>query len=204
MNKFLSFRNRLEPEYNNWFEKFYKTTHIDDIHIIFISDCDGILSDGKNVYNAQDKILKNYGQYDKEAIKYICDYAKDKIIFVTGDKNGFDITKKRLQDITNSCLNKSNINLELKNSEERRELISKLLIEKLSYDSNTIVVFIGDSLSDIPALSKANYGLTVNNAPTDVKYYCNYASHLNGSEGGFADCVFELYKYIAAKNAGRG
>lgn len=191
-NNFITLHNTLENKYNTWFDKFYAETHKDNINIIFVSDCDGILSDGKNVYNNQYKIFKNYGQYDKEAIKYICDYAKDKIIFVSGDKKGFDITKRRLQDISNACKN-NNIDLRLNNSQERYDLINKLTNEN---DMKTFIVFIGDSLSDIPSLSKADFAMTTNNAPIDVKYYCNYVSPFKGSEGGFADCIFSLYKYI--------
>jgi len=193
---FLDEHRKLEPQYKTWFDKFLNENKTSR-KVIFVSDCDGILSDGKNVYNEIHKIFKNYGQYDKDAIKYITDYANDRIIFVTGDKKGFNITKKRINDIISSCNNKENINIYNYDSETRYNLIKELKDNNYKY-----IVFIGDSLSDIPALSEADFSLTVNNAPSDVKSYCNYVSSLKGSEGGFADCIFSFYKYISKKNNG--
>lgn len=191
---FKDYHNKLESCYKTWFDKF-KNENKKNKKIIFVSDCDGILSDGKNVYNEIHKIFKNYGQYDKEAIKYICDYAYDILIFVTGDKKGFKITQKRINDISSSCNNRDHIQIYNYNSEERLNLLKDLL--KNNRDS--YIVFIGDSLSDIPSLSFADYSLTVNNAPNEVRFYCDYISPLKGSEGGFADCIFAFYKYISKK-----
>ena len=41
--------------------------------------------------------------------------------------------------------------------------------------------------------------MTTNNAPDEVKEYCNYVSKYNGGLGGYADCIFHFYenfKYV--------
>lgn len=63
-----------------------------------ISDVDGILTDGGHYYNINGKSLKKFGSNDKDALKIIDSKYVKKIIFISADKNGFDITKKRIVD----------------------------------------------------------------------------------------------------------
>lgn len=177
----------------NWFEYFKKEYSRTDCPIIFVSDCDGVLTDDRSYFNDEQKVLKAYCSQDKEAVKYICDYAKDQIYFVTGDKAGFKITKFRIGNFFNSCDNKA-VWCENYDSDERITLIEKLKFE--NYHSK--IVFIGNALSDIGAMCAADFSLTVNNANEYVKKYANMISTKNGGDGGFAELIFDFYRYYPA------
>jgi len=183
-------RQKLEVYYNNWFEYFKDSISEDHLghKIIFVSDCDGILTDGRSYFN-DTKTHKSYGSYDKEAVKFICDYIDDVIYFVSDDKIGSKITENRINHMKKSTNNKQ-VYFMVQSPQERYELVKYLKTP------NNIVVFIGDSLSDIPALSAADIAMTTNNAAPQVKEYCNYVSLLNGGVGGFADCIFHFYENL--------
>lgn len=183
-------RKKLEVYYNNWFEYFKDSIGEDHLEhkIIFVSDCDGILTDGRSYFNDV-KTHKSYGSYDKEAVKFICDYIDDVIYFVSDDKIGSKITENRINHMKKSTNNKQ-VYFMVQSPQERYELVKYLKTP------NNIVVFIGDSLSDIPALSAADIAMTTNNAAPQVKEYCNYVSSLNGGMGGFADCIFHFYENL--------
>ena len=54
------------------------------------------MTPGEFTYSAKGKIYKNFGADDNDALKIIEDFVKD-IIFITGDKKGFKISKRRIQ-----------------------------------------------------------------------------------------------------------
>lgn len=175
-----------------WFD-FFRLYYCDvQSKFIFVSDCDGILTNGKNIYTKDGKIAKEYGAYDKEAIQFITDYMMNKIYFVTNDSNGMNIHMKRINDIKKGLNCSHLINIKEASPEYRLQFIKELKQKNDGYK----IVFIGDSYSDIPSLVEADFALTVNNAPDEVKYYCNYVSKKDGGNGGFEDCIFEFYKNI--------
>lgn len=174
----------------NWFEYFRfqiaKTKH----PIIFVSDCDGVLTDDRSYFTHDQKVLKAYCSQDKEAVKYICDYAKDQIYFVTGDKAGYDITKYRIGNFFSSCEHKT-VWCEQYDSDERITFIEELKRDNPHHE----IVFIGNALSDIGAMCAADWALTVNNANDYVKRYANIISKKDGGNGGFAELIFTFYEH---------
>ena len=148
---------------------------------IMVIDCDGIISTNESFYTADGKYMKSYGCYDKEMISYMRKIGW-RFLFVTADGNGYEITKSRIKDI--------NCELIFVPSDERKEFIRQL---KNDYK---IVVYIGDSISDIDALLEANYAGTTNNAPMMVKNFCDYISLYNGGYGGLADIIWNLHEGI--------
>jgi len=191
-------RKKLDlKKFKDWFEYLkdsIKHDH-DGYKVIFVSDCDGILTDGRSYFTKDEKTHKSYGSYDKEAIRFITDYMNDTLDFITDDKDGMAIHKTRIKHLSNSC-NRLNFELINKSPKERLEYIQylKFQFRNPKYWKKVIIVFIGDSLSDIPALSEADIAMTTNNAPDEVKEYCNYISKYNGGMGGYADCIFHFYE----------
>ena len=193
-------KNRLRLDLNKfdtWFD--YLKDAIEKCHegykVIFVSDCDGILTDGRSYFTKDKKTHKSYGSYDKEAIRFIVDYMNDTLDFLTDDADGFEIHKSRIEHLSDACQGLS-FNLINKSPKERLAYIRYLKYQfKYSKDyKKVIIVFIGDSLSDIPALSEADIAMTTNNAPNEVKAYCNYVSKYDGGLGGYADCIFHFYE----------
>ena len=62
----------------------------------FILDVDGVFTDGKFHYSSEGKVFKTFGDADSDALSLIKNYLHIEI--VTGDKRGFPISKKRIQD----------------------------------------------------------------------------------------------------------
>ena len=60
----------------------------------FILDVDGVLNTGQFLYSKTGKVMKIFGPDDNDALSLLKPYMK--IIFVSGDKKGFAITKKRI------------------------------------------------------------------------------------------------------------
>ena len=183
--------------YDDWFEYFKDSISDDHLgyNVIFVSDCDGILTDGRSYFN-ENKTHKSYGSYDKEAIRFIVDYMGDSIQFVSDDSKGYIITNSRINHLNLSTKSRE-IFCSNKGPKARYELLKNIHEQQqMAFDEKYILVFLGDSLSDIPALSVADIAMTTNNAPDEVKKYCNYVSPLNGGMGGFADCIFHFYENL--------
>ena len=62
----------------------------------FIFDVDVVLTDGKFYYSDQGKIMKIFGDADNDALSILSKYCH--IEMVTGDKRGFEISKKRVEE----------------------------------------------------------------------------------------------------------
>ena len=60
----------------------------------FILDVDGVLTTGSFLYSEKGKCFKIFGPDDNDGLKLLKN--KLHIIFITGDKKGFEISKKRI------------------------------------------------------------------------------------------------------------
>lgn len=180
---FLKAGNVLEPEYNSYFDKIasHNENYLNANKYI-ISDVDGILTESSSYYTEDGKVMKKFGAYDTEMIEFMKSQGW-KFIFVSKDKNGFNITKKRIEDLKCQII-EANV--------QRR----KQIIETIKQNDNIdFIAYFGDSLSDIAIFRDVDFGATVNNAPHIVKNYAQYVSKLNGGFGGFAD----ICNYIHVK-----
>lgn len=172
-------------EYDKDGNKFLDEEYIKKEKIAII-DCDGILTNGKSYYTADGKFIKGYGAYDKEMLKLLLRNYNWKFFFVTDDALGYQITNKRVQDFIGY---ENNVFFERKTPEGRYYLIKKLKNE------NNLIVFIGDSLSDVSSLLTADIGATVKNAPKLVKSYSDLVSSKEGGNGGLADILFYIHTH---------
>ena len=62
---------------------------------LFILDVDGVMTNGQFIYSKEGKILKVFGADDNDALSLLKEFVE--IRFVTGDRKGFDISKKELK-----------------------------------------------------------------------------------------------------------
>lgn len=154
---------------------------------VVISDCDGILTDSKSLYTKDGKFAKVYGAYDKEMLEFMLDLGW-RFIFVTTDRAGAPITESRLTHLEK--ISPTMISHQVLGAKERANLVAKMI------EDGYKVLFVGDSLSDIEALSIATWAATTTNAPDIVKKYCDYVSDLNGGNGGFADILYKVHEEI--------
>ena len=59
---------------------------------VFILDVDGVMTTGQFIYTKNGKIAKIFGPDDHDALSLIKEFVE--VRFVTGDKKGFEISKK--------------------------------------------------------------------------------------------------------------
>tara|TARA_B100000287_G_C20552248_1_gene748952 strand:- start:23 stop:265 length:243 start_codon:yes stop_codon:yes gene_type:complete len=62
--------------------------------LIFILDVDGVLTTGQFIYSNKGKVYKVFGPHDNDGLSLINKLIS--ISFVTADKRGFEISKKRI------------------------------------------------------------------------------------------------------------
>lgn len=146
---------------------------------VIISDCDGILTDGNMIYDENRKRFKTYGCHDKEM------YNLAKLLgwefrFVSSDKTGFEITDRRVQNFTKST------HVDMLDEKQREKLVERYKEE------GYLVVFLGDSPSDLNAAAAANICATTNNCFGPIKPFFHYVSEYQGGHGGFADIIYQL------------
>lgn len=147
-----------------------------------VSDVDGVLTDGKFLYSKEGKLFKCFGSHDADALSGQKVFAS--ITFVSSDFRGFEISKKRIEDMGYQLL--------LRNPVERSELVRKLGVE----DN---VVFIGDSVSDLPAMELACISAAPNGSYPSVYRRATIKLKRRGGEGALAELIEVTNASLGAK-----
>lgn len=150
---------------------------------VFILDVDGVMTDGCFYYSENGKILKKFGADDSDALKFLSKYIK--IEFITSDKRGFKITKKRIQDI--------GFKVTLIKQKKRIEWIKKKYLLKK-------VVFMADSFLDSLGLKLAGYSIAPKNADNFCKKNANYVTKRAGGDRAVSEACFHLLKKFFKQN----
>ena len=139
---------------------------------LVISDIDGCLTNGKFVYTSDGKVSKEFGAGDHEGVKLLKLNNID-IQFITADKIGWDISKKRIDDM--KC------ELHQVSEEERMDWVANYIKD---YEWSA---FFGDRCSDIQAGTLVDFFGCPANARHEVFEVADYITPSNGSEGAFLD-----------------
>lgn len=140
-------------------------------HIVF--DVDGVLTDGTFTYSVDGKTSKTFGSHDSDALSILREFCE--ITFVTADRRGFEVSKKRLADM--------GFDLQLSNSINRLELIKSLLV-------NRKVLFVADSFTDIDTMKMADISVVPKNAHTKAKQNANLVLKVAGGQGAVSEVCF--------------
>ena len=143
---------------------------------ILITDVDGILTDGKIYYSSEGKILKEFGPHDSDGIKFFKRFGI-KIAAVTADKRGFDISKRRMDDM----------NIPLFHVPESSRLEGVLKVA-----DGCPFAFIGDGYHDIKVFDSAEISYTTLNALDIVRDAADVVLQTYGGSGALMS-VFEHY-----------
>ena len=143
---------------------------------ILITDVDGILTDGKIYYSSKGKILKKFGPHDSDGIKFFKQFGV-KVAAVTADKRGFDISKRRMDDM----------NIPLFHVPESNRVEGVLKVA-----DGCPFAFIGDGYHDIKVFNSAEIGYTTLNSLDIVRNAADVVLKTNGSEGALM-LAFEHY-----------
>ena len=113
-----------------------------------IIDVDGVMTTGQFFYSEKGKVFKVFGPDDNDALSLLSRYLK--IHFVTGDRKGFKISKKRIVD-------HMGFKLDLVSTIKRQKWIEQ------RYDLNK-TIYIGDGIFDYLVMKKVKYSICPSNS----------------------------------------
>lgn len=143
---------------------------------VFIIDVDGVMTTGQFFYSAEGKVMKVFGADDNDALSLLKQHIK--IIFVTGDKKGFEISKKRIVD-------DMGYELELVSTIERVQWIS-------THYNPQEVIYMGDGIFDHYVFRKVGYGIATDNSDVNAKEYADYVTERTGGNRAVAEACLHI------------
>ncbi len=147
----------------------------------FILDVDGVFTDGTFYYTVDGKVMKKFGPEDNDALSLL--RGKLMIHAVTGDKNGFAITKRRIAD-------DMKLPLDLVSTFERIEWIRD------RFDPAE-TIYMGDGIFDPLVFKHVAYSIAPANAFYATKEKADFITNLRGGDGAVAEaCLHILEKFF--------
>lgn len=141
---------------------------------IVISDVDGCLTDGRYVYTADGKVAKIFGPHDNDGVKLLKSKGID-VVFISADKRGFPITKRRVEDMKCQVFHVS---------ESERVSWVENYIKENEYEFS---VFFGDGIGDVPVKDVVTYFVCPANARKEAKANAHHITESIGGQGAFLD-----------------
>lgn len=143
-------------------------------------DVDGVMTTGQFIYSDKGKQYKIFGPHDSDGLKLI--KKKIKIDFVTADKRGFYISKKRISE-------DMGYNLNLVSEEDRYQYLNK----KFGIKN---IIYMGDGIYDAKILSECYYGISPQNARSEAKKSSDFITKSKSAEGAVLDACLHIKKKI--------
>ena len=148
---------------------------------IFILDVDGVMTTGQFIYDKNGKKYKVFGADDNDGLSLLKNFIQ--IEFITGDRKGFDITKRRIVEDMNYKLN-------LVSTIRRIDWIK----EHFNPDE---VIYMGDGIFDHYVMREVGYSIAPENADSNAKKYANFITQRSGGNRAVAEaCLHILEKFF--------
>ena len=150
-----------------------------------VIDVDGVMTTGQFIYSSKGKMFKIFGPDDNDALSLLKPFLN--IIFVSGDKKGFSISKKRI-------VSDMGYELNLVSTIKRFEWIN-------SNFNPQEVIYIGDGIFDHYVMRSVGYAIAPQNADLLAKKSANYITKRNGGDRAVAEaCLHILKKFFIEYN----
>ena len=143
---------------------------------LFITDIDGVWSDGGMYYDETGNELKKFNTSDSAGVLFLR-LAEIPLAIITGENT--TIVQRRADK-----LKIENCFLGVKD----KVTVAKELLEKYNCKWNE-VAYLGDDLNDIKLLEKVGLSACPNNAPDYIKARVNWVMDKNGGDGVFREFV---------------
>jgi len=142
----------------------------------FILDVDGVLTNGQFFYTAEGKVMKIFGPDDNDGLSLLKPFIE--IRFITGDKKGFPISKKRIVD-------DMNFPLDIVSTIRRVDWIK----EKYPLDS---VIYMGDGIFDHYVMREVGYSIAPANADKLAKQHARFITERAGGDRAVAEACLHI------------
>jgi len=137
---------------------------------LLIMDVDGVLTDGRIIYDNFGDELKFFDVQDGFGLALLS-YADIKTAIVTAKKS--KIVKRRAKE--------ANITHLFMNTRDKAKVYQRLL-KKYNFGNENICC-VGDDLLDVPMMKKAGFAVSVPNAVSEVKKVAHYITQRPGGRG---------------------
>ena len=145
---------------------------------VFILDTDGVITTGQFFYTVEGKAMKVFGPDDNDALSLLKPYLETR--FVTGDKKGYPISKKRISD-------DMKFQLDLVSTIHRVEWI------KERYNLAE-VIYMGDGIFDHYVMQRVGYSIAPANADKLTASQANYVTKRSGGDRAVAEACLHILK----------
>ncbi len=145
----------------------------------FILDVDGVITNGQMIYDKNGKKYKIFGQDDHDSLKILKDYLN--IYFVSGDKIGFKISKKRVEDM--------GFQIKYLPANIREKWIDK-------YFGLKNCIYMGDGIFDHLIMKQTYYSIAPRGTLDHVRRSANYVTKNKPAERAVAEAVIHILRKI--------
>ncbi len=151
----------------------------------FIVDVDGVMTTGHFFYSAEGKVMKIFGPDDNDGLSLL--KTNVDIRFVTGDKKGFPISKRRIVD-------------DMKYELDIVSTIRRIDWIKERYPLEN-VIYMGDGIFDHYVMREVGYSIAPANADKLAKQHANFVTERSGGERAVAEaCLHIMEKFFTPFN----
>ncbi|MER2519183.1 MAG: HAD hydrolase family protein [Bdellovibrionales bacterium] len=151
----------------------------------FILDVDGVMTTGQFLYTPEGKAMKVFGPDDNDALSLLKPYMD--IRFVTGDKKGFPISKRRIVD-------DMGFSLEIVSTIRRIDWIRQ------QFDPQD-VIYMGDGIFDHYVMRQVGYAIAPANSDALAKRHAHFVTQRSGGDRAVAEaCLHILERFFAPYN----
>lgn len=148
---------------------------------LLILDVDGVLTDGKIIYNDRGEEIKAFNVKDGHGLKLLMRSGTE-VALITGRES--KVVLHRARDL--------GIKQVYQKATNKIEVYENILREKRLEDNQ--VGFVGDDLVDIPVLRRVGFSATVRDAIPEVKEVADYVASKKGGEGAVREICELLLK----------
>lgn len=150
---------------------------------IAVFDVDGVLTTGQFLYSIDGKAYKIFGPHDNDGIKLLC--QKMRVLFITADQRGFQISRKRVVD------------------DMKQELVLVGETERLEYLETHFglsnVIYMGDGYHDAAILQRCRYGIAPVSGRVEARKSADYVTPSPAGDGAVLDaCLHIVEKFFAS------
>lgn len=155
---------------------------------LFITDIDGVWTDGSMYYDNQNNEFKRFSTYDSAGV-LLLNQINIPTIIITGEEN--NIVKRRAE--------KLGINQVYMGVKNKLEKVNELIKNK-NIQLNEIA-FIGDDINDYSLLKSVGLSATPINAPIYIKEIVDWVLPIKGGDGAYRYFVEKYLNEINQLNS---
>lgn len=141
---------------------------------LLLMDVDGVLTDGRIIYDSEGQELKFFHVRDGHGLKLVSGYG-----ITTGIITG------RTSTIVDKRAKELGIELVYQNAKDKRLVIEEILSNKRLMPEE--VAYIGDDIVDIPVFRRVGFRVTVPDAPYEVREEVDYVTLNYAGKGAVRD-----------------